>query len=93
MQTKIMRLLNAIDALETGLSIYVDARETLPVVSVPAAGQNAVRPSAVESANFARSRPSPIRKSGSLNESANRVGTGHKLIAYLTCGTRSDPTK
>ena len=30
-------LLNAIDALETGLSFYVDARKPLPAVSQPTA--------------------------------------------------------
>ena len=39
-------LLNAIDALETGLSFYVDARKPLPVASQPATGQKTVRPSA-----------------------------------------------
>lgn len=32
-------LMNAIDALETGLSFYLDARKPLPVASQPAAGQ------------------------------------------------------
>ena len=45
-------LLNAIDALETGLSFYVDARKPLPTVSQPAAGQKTVCPSALECAKF-----------------------------------------
>ena len=32
-------LLNAINALETGLSFYVDARKALPIASQPAIGQ------------------------------------------------------
>ena len=89
------RLLNAIDALDTGLSIYLDARETLPVVSVPAAGQNAVRPSAVESAKLRTVQAityQGIKRTKPLPP-ANWVGTGHKLIAYLTCGTLLGPTK
>lgn len=45
-------LLNAIDALETGLSFYVDARKALPAVSQPTAGQTTVRPSALECAKL-----------------------------------------
>lgn len=45
-------LLNAIDALETGLSFYVDARKPLPVASQPADGQKTVRPSALECAKL-----------------------------------------
>jgi antitoxin HicB len=45
-------LLNAVDALETGLSFYVDARKSLPAVSRPAAGQKTVRPSALECAKL-----------------------------------------
>ncbi len=45
-------LLNAVDALETGLSFYVDARKPLPAVSVPAAGQKTVRPQALECAKL-----------------------------------------
>lgn len=45
-------LLNAVDALETGLSFYVDARKPLPAVSLPAAGQKTVRPSALECAKL-----------------------------------------
>ena len=45
-------LLNAIDALETGLSFYVDARKALPAASPPAAGQKTVRPSALECAKL-----------------------------------------
>jgi len=45
-------LLNAIDALETGLSFYVDGRKPLPAASQPAAGQKTVRPSALECAKL-----------------------------------------
>ena len=45
-------LLNAIDALETGLSFYVDARKALPAASLPGAGQKTVRPSALECAKL-----------------------------------------
>ena len=45
-------LLNAIDALETGLSFYVDARKPLPAASKPRARQKTVRPSALESAKL-----------------------------------------
>lgn len=45
-------LLNAIDALETGLSFYLDARKPLPVASQPTAGQKTVRPSALEYAKL-----------------------------------------
>lgn len=45
-------LLNAIDALETGLSFYVDARKSLPVASPPKPGQKTVQPSALECAKL-----------------------------------------
>ena len=45
-------LLNAIDALETGLSFYLDARKPLPIASQPAPGQKTVRPSALECAKL-----------------------------------------
>ena len=45
-------LLHAIDALETGLSFFVDARKQLPVASRPKRGQKTVRPSALESAKL-----------------------------------------
>ena len=45
-------LLNAIDALETGLSFYVDVRRPLPIASSPALGQKTVRPSALECAKL-----------------------------------------
>ena len=45
-------LLQAIDALETGVSCYVDARKPLPVPSVPTAKQKTVRPSALECAKL-----------------------------------------
>jgi antitoxin HicB len=45
-------LLNAVDALETGLSFYVDARKPLPAVSQAKAKQKTVRPSALECAKL-----------------------------------------
>ncbi len=42
----------AIDALETGLSFYVDARQPLPAVSRCTPGQKTVRPSALECAKL-----------------------------------------
>jgi len=44
-------LLQAVDALETGLSFYVDARKPLPVPSA-AEGRPTVRPSALECAKL-----------------------------------------
>ena len=45
-------LLQAIDALETALSFYVEARKPLPVASKPKRGQRTVRPSALEGAKL-----------------------------------------
>ena len=45
-------LLYAVDALETALSFYVDARKHLPVPSKPKRGQRTVRPSALECAKL-----------------------------------------
>jgi antitoxin HicB len=45
-------LLNAVDALETGLSFYIDERRPLPMPSLPAQGQKTVRPSALECAKL-----------------------------------------
>ena len=45
-------LLQAIDALETALSLYVDARKPLPAPSKPRRGQRTVRPSALECAKL-----------------------------------------
>lgn len=45
-------LLHAIDALETGLSFYVDERKSLPIPSKPKRGQKTVRPSALECAKL-----------------------------------------
>ncbi len=45
-------LLNAIDALETGLSFYVDERKALPVPSKAKKGQKTVNPSALECAKL-----------------------------------------
>jgi antitoxin HicB len=44
-------LMQAVDALETALSLYVDARKPLPVPSA-ADGRPTVRPSALESAKL-----------------------------------------
>jgi len=45
-------LLHAVDALETGLSFYVDARKPLPFPSKPQRGQKTVRPGALEGAKL-----------------------------------------
>ena len=45
-------LLQAVDALESGLSFYLDARQPLPVASKPERGQKTVRPSAMECAKL-----------------------------------------
>lgn len=45
-------LLVAVDALETALSFYVEARKPLPVPSKPKRGQPTVRPSALECAKL-----------------------------------------
>lgn len=45
-------LLYAVDALETALSFYVDARKPLPLASKPKRGQHTVRPSALEGAKL-----------------------------------------
>lgn len=43
---------NAVDALETGLSFYVDARKPLPKPSNPKRGQKTITPSPLESAKL-----------------------------------------
>ena len=45
-------LLQAVNALETALSFYVDDRKPLPTPSKPKRGQHTVRPSALECANL-----------------------------------------
>ncbi len=45
-------LMHAIDALETGLSFYVDARQPLPMPSKAKRGQKTVGPSALECAKL-----------------------------------------
>ena len=45
-------LLHAVDALETALSFYVEARMPLPVPSKAKRGQRTVRPSALEGAKL-----------------------------------------
>jgi antitoxin HicB len=65
-------LLYAIDALESALSFYVDARKALPVPSAPA-GRPTVRPSALECAKlgvYQAMTEQGIRKS----ELARRLG-------------------
>jgi antitoxin HicB len=45
-------LLQAVDALETALSFYVEARKPLPAASKAKRGQRTVRPSALEGAKL-----------------------------------------
>lgn len=45
-------LLQAVDALESALSFYVEARQPLPVPSKPKRRQRTVRPSALEAAKL-----------------------------------------
>jgi antitoxin HicB len=45
-------LLQAVDALESALSFYVDDRKPLPTPSKPKRGQHTVRPSALECAKL-----------------------------------------
>lgn len=45
-------LLYAVDALETALSFYIEARKPLPVASKPKRGQRTVRPSPLECAKL-----------------------------------------
>lgn len=45
-------LLQAVDALETALSFYIDARKPLPAPSKAKRGQRTVHPSALESAKL-----------------------------------------
>lgn len=52
-EDRVEALLHAVDALETALSFYVDARRPLPVPSKPKRGQPVVHPSALESAKLA----------------------------------------
>ncbi len=66
-------LLQAIDALESALSFYVDDRKPLPVPSKPKRGQKTVRPSALECAKlgvYQAMMEQGIRKS----ELARRLG-------------------
>ena len=44
-------LKKAVDALETGLSFYVDKRKVLPIQSKPKRGQKTVSPSTLDTAN------------------------------------------
>jgi antitoxin HicB len=45
-------LLQAVDALETALSFYIEARKPLPAPSKPKRGQRTVHPSALECAKL-----------------------------------------
>lgn len=45
-------LLHAVQALESALSFYVDARQALPTASKPRRGQRTVRPSPLECAKL-----------------------------------------
>jgi antitoxin HicB len=45
-------LLQAVDALETALSFYIEARKPLPVASKAKRGQRTVRPAALEGAKL-----------------------------------------
>jgi len=45
-------LLQAVDALETALSCYIDAKKPLPIPSQPTVGQQTVSPSATECAKL-----------------------------------------
>jgi antitoxin HicB len=45
-------LLQAVDALETALTFYMDERKPLPAASRPKRGQRTVRPSALECAKL-----------------------------------------
>jgi antitoxin HicB len=45
-------LLQAVDALETALSFYIEGRKPLPVASKAKRGQRTVRPSALEGAKL-----------------------------------------
>jgi len=66
-------LMQAVDALETGLSFYVDARKPLPVASKPKKGQKTVRPAALECAKlgvYQRMLEQDIKKT----ELARRLG-------------------
>jgi len=51
-ETEDEALLQAVDALETALSFYVDARKPLPVASKPRKGQKTVCPAALECAKL-----------------------------------------
>lgn len=51
-KTEADALSNAVDALETGLSFYLDARKPLPKPSKAKRGQKLVSPSALESAKL-----------------------------------------
>ena len=51
-KNEVEALHNAVDALETGLSFYVDARKGLPKPSKAKRGQKLISPSALESAKL-----------------------------------------
>jgi antitoxin HicB len=69
-------LLQAIDALETGLSFYVESRKALPEPSKPKRGQKTVSPSALEGAKlgvYKAMMDQGIRKA----DLARRLGMAH----------------
>ena len=86
-------LLYAVDALETALSFYVDARKNLPLASRPKRGQRTVRPSALEGAKlgvYQAMTEQGIKKA----ELARRLGcTCPKWTGSLTCATPRGLTK
>lgn len=75
-------LLNAVDALETGLSFYVDARKPLPAASKPKPGQKTVRPSALEAAKLGVYR-AMTEQGMKKAELARRLGWNPPQIARL----------
>ena len=91
-------LLQAVDALESALSFYVDARQPLPMASKPKRGQRTARPSALEVANigvYLAMTEQGIRKS---ELARRRAGTCRRLIGCSTCDmprgwTRSKPLR
>jgi antitoxin HicB len=66
-------LMHAVDALETGLSFYMDKRKPLPVASQPQKGQKTVRPSALECAKLGLYQ-TMIEQGVKKSELARRLG-------------------
>lgn len=72
-------LLNAIDALETGLSFYVEACKPLPAASQPAPGQKTVRPSAdVLGLDMETVQPSGLKNA--LEVAARSISTSYRDV-------------